>query len=270
MTTAGHPEYGHAPGIETTTGPLGQGLANAVGMALAERHLRARFGADLVDHWTYVIASDGDLMEGISHEACSLAGHQRLERLIVLYDDNQISIDGPTSLALSDDVEQRFSAYGWRVEAVDGHDPEAVAAALATARTAEQPSLIACRTVIAHGAPNKAGTAGAHGAPLGAAEIAGHPRASRLAPSAVRDPGSDRRRLAGDRPPRPGRPRGLAGASRGGRAGAPRRLRAGALAARCPRRSTPPWSSTSAGWSRSSRSGRPARPARRRSTRSPR
>ena len=132
--TAGHPEFGHAPGIETTTGPLGQGLGNAVGMALAERHLRARFGADLVDHRTYVIASDGDLMEGISHEACSFAGHQRLDRLIVLYDDNHISIDGSTALALSDDALKRFEAYGWRASAIDGQDPAAIAAALADGR----------------------------------------------------------------------------------------------------------------------------------------
>jgi transketolase len=170
--TAGHPEFGHAPGIETTTGPLGQGLATAVGMALAERHLRARFGEALVDHRTFVIASDGDLMEGISHEAASFAGHQRLGRLIVLYDDNQITIDGPTSLAFSDDSLARFRAYGWQAEAVDGHDPEAVAAALARALEADRPSLIACRTVIAFGAPKKAGTAAAHGAPLGDEEIA--------------------------------------------------------------------------------------------------
>ncbi len=170
--TAGHPEFGHAPGIETTTGPLGQGLANAVGMALAERHLRARFGADLVDHRTYVIASDGDLMEGISHEACSLAGHQRLDRLVVLYDDNHVSIDGPTSLALSDDVLRRFEAYHWRVAAVDGHDPAAVETALADAQGADRPTLIACRTTIGYGAPNKAGTAATHGAPLGADEVA--------------------------------------------------------------------------------------------------
>ena len=170
--TAGHPELHHAPGIETTTGPLGQGLANAVGMALAERHLRARFGADLVDHRTYVIASDGDLMEGISHEACSFAGHQRLDRLVVLFDDNRISIDGPTSLAISDDTLARFRAYGWRVRAVDGHDPAAVQAALAEAQQADRPSLIACRTTIGYGAPNKAGTAATHGSPLGGEEVA--------------------------------------------------------------------------------------------------
>ena len=170
--TAGHPELHHAPGIETTTGPLGQGLANAVGMALAERHLRARFGADLVDHRTYVIASDGDLMEGISHEACSFAGHQRLDRLVVLFDDNRISIDGPTSLAISDDTLARFRAYGWRVGAVDGHDPAAVQAALAEAQQADRPFLIACRTTIGYGAPNKAGTAATHGSPLGGEEVA--------------------------------------------------------------------------------------------------
>jgi transketolase len=170
--TAGHPELHHAPGIETTTGPLGQGLGNAVGMALAERHLRARFGADLVDHRTYVIASDGDLMEGISHEACSLAGHQRLDRLVVLYDDNRISIDGPTSLAISDDALARFRAYGWLVGEVDGHDPAAVEAALADAQGADRPTLIACRTTIGYGAPNKAGTAATHGSPLGGDEVA--------------------------------------------------------------------------------------------------
>jgi transketolase len=170
--TAGHPEFGHAPGIETTTGPLGQGLANAVGMALAERHLRARFGADLVDHRTYVIASDGDLMEGISHEACSLAGHQRLDRLVVLFDDNRISIDGATSLATSDNALLRFEAYGWRAAAIDGHDPAAIGAALAEAQDADRPTLIACRTTIGYGAPNKAGTAATHGSPLGEDEVA--------------------------------------------------------------------------------------------------
>src|SRR5712692_6239728 len=171
--TAGHPEFGHAKGIETTTGPLGQGLGNAVGMALAERLLAARFGAELVDHYTYVIVGDGCLMEGISHEAISLAGHLRLAKLIVLWDDNAISIDGATDLAVSDDQLARFKASGWDAERVDGHDTDAVAAALMRARKSDRPSLIACRTTIAFGAPTKAGTAAAHGAPLGAAEIAG-------------------------------------------------------------------------------------------------
>jgi transketolase len=170
--TAGHPEYGHAAGIETTTGPLGQGLATSVGMALAERQLRARFGAELVDHRTYVIASDCDLMEGVSHEACSFAGHQRLDRLIVLYDDNHISIDGSTSLAFTDDTLGRFAAYGWNATAIDGHDPAQIEKALADAQDSDRPTLIACRTVIAFGAPTKAGTASAHGSPLGPDEIA--------------------------------------------------------------------------------------------------
>jgi transketolase len=171
--TAGHPEHGHVPGVETTTGPLGQGLANAVGMAMAERHLAAEFGADVVDHRTYVIASDGDLMEGISQEAIALAGHLRLARLTVLFDDNGISIDGP--LALSDSVDQlkRFEACGWNAWRVDGHDPEAVAAAIAQAQASDRPSLIACRTVIGFGAPTKAGSEKAHGSPLGADEITG-------------------------------------------------------------------------------------------------
>jgi len=171
--TPGHPEYGHAPGIETTTGPLGQGLANAVGMALAERLLNARFGDDIVDHYTYALASDGCLMEGISHEAISLAGHLRLNKLIVLFDDNGISIDGPTSLTVSDDQLKRFAASGWAVQAVDGHDPEAVTGVIAAARDSDRPSLIACRTVIGFGAPIKAGSAKTHGAPLGEEEVAG-------------------------------------------------------------------------------------------------
>ena len=169
--TAGHPEYGHAKGIETTTGPLGQGLANAVGMAIAERSMHARFG-DVVDHRTYVIAGDGCLMEGISQEAIALAGHLRLNRLVVLWDDNGISIDGRVSLADSTDQLARFAASGWAVEAIDGHDPEAIDAALTRARAADRPSLIACRTVIGLGAPGKQNTAGAHGSPLGAEEIA--------------------------------------------------------------------------------------------------
>jgi transketolase len=171
--TAGHPERGHAGGIETTTGPLGQGFGNSVGMALAERMLAAEFGDTVVDHYTYVLASDGDLMEGVSHEAASLAGHLALNKLIVLYDDNSISIDGPTTLSFSDDALLRFRGYGWVAERVDGHDHEAIAQAIGRARNSDRPSLIACRTTIAFGAPTKAGTAAAHGAPLGAAEIAG-------------------------------------------------------------------------------------------------
>jgi transketolase len=171
--TAGHPEYGHAKGIETTTGPLGQGIGNAVGMAIAERLLAAQFGADLVDHRTYAICGDGCLMEGISHEAISLAGHLKLAKLTLLWDDNSISIDGSTALAVSDDQVARFKASGWNAEYVDGHDTDAVAAALARAQKSDRPSFIACRTTIAFGAPTKAGTAAAHGAPLGAAEIAG-------------------------------------------------------------------------------------------------
>src|SRR5271165_3711435 len=170
--TAGHPERGHATGIETTTGPLGQGLGNSVGMAIAERLLAAEFGDAVVDHYTYVIASDGDLMEGVSHEAASLAGHLGLNKLIALYDDNSVSIDGPTELAFSDDPLLRFRGYGWAAERIDGHDHQAVADAIRRAQKSDRPSLIACRTVIAFGAPTKAGTAAAHGAALGAAEIA--------------------------------------------------------------------------------------------------
>jgi transketolase len=172
--TPGHPEYGHAPGIETTTGPLGQGLGNAVGMALAERLLNNRYGDGIVDHHTYAIAGDGCLMEGISQEAISLAGHLKLGRLIVLFDDNQISIDGPTSLSVSDDQLERFAASHWHVARVDGHDPEAIALAIENARAVtDRPSLIACRTIIGYGAPSKQGSASTHGSPLGAAEIAG-------------------------------------------------------------------------------------------------
>jgi transketolase len=170
--TPGHPEYGHTPGVETTTGPLGQGIATAVGMALAERLMNARFGDDFVDHHTYVIAGDGCLMEGLSHEAISLAGHLGLGKLIVLFDDNEISIDGATSLSCSDDQLARFKASGWLASRVDGHDPEAIAAAIERARNSDRPSLIACRTVIGFGAPNRQGTEKAHGAPLGTEEIA--------------------------------------------------------------------------------------------------
>jgi transketolase len=171
--TAGHPEFGHAPGIETTTGPLGQGLGNAVGMALAERLLNARHGDGVVDHYTYVIAGDGCLMEGISQEAISLAGHLKLSKLIVLFDDNSISIDGATSLAVSDDQVKRFEASGWAAARVDGHDPAAVAEAIAAARSSDRPTLIACKTVIGYGAPTKQGKASTHGEPLGADEIKG-------------------------------------------------------------------------------------------------
>ncbi|MGD9804721.1 MAG: transketolase [Hyphomicrobiaceae bacterium] len=172
--TAGHPEHGHAPGIETTTGPLGQGVANAVGMAIAERILNARLGNDIVDHHTWVIAGDGCLMEGISQEAISLAGHLGLGRLVVLFDDNGISIDGPTDLATSDDQIARFKASGWATRAIDGHDTAAISRALAAAKAdTSRPWLIACKTRIGYGAPTKEGTASAHGSPLGANEIKG-------------------------------------------------------------------------------------------------
>lgn len=171
--TAGHPEYGHAPGIETTTGPLGQGLGNAVGMALAEQLLAARLGKDLVDHHTYVIAGDGCLMEGISQEAISFAGHLKLGKLIVLFDDNSISIDGATSLSESDDQLARFAASGWNTVRIDGHDTKAISAALAKAKgDSSKPWLIACKTIIGYGAPNKAGKSSTHGEPLGTDEIA--------------------------------------------------------------------------------------------------
>ena len=170
--TPGHPEYGHTPGVETTTGPLGQGIATAVGMALAERLMNARFGNNFVDHYTYVLAGDGCLMEGLSHEAISLAGHLRLNRLIVLFDDNEISIDGATSLSCSDDQVARFKASGWSACRIDGHDPEAIAAAIERARNNDRPSLIACRTIIGFGAPNRQGSEKAHGAPLGGDEVA--------------------------------------------------------------------------------------------------
>ncbi|MBP0595653.1 transketolase [Paraburkholderia sp. LEh10] len=174
--TPGHPEVGVTPGVETTTGPLGQGLANAVGMALAERLLAATFNRDghtVIDHKTYVFLGDGCLMEGISHEAASLAGKLGLGKLICLYDDNGISIDGDTSGWFADDTAQRFCAYGWHVATVDGHDTVAIDRAVAEAKASEKPSLICCRTVIGKGAPNKAGGHDVHGAPLGAQEVAG-------------------------------------------------------------------------------------------------
>ncbi|MDC1076311.1 transketolase [Litorivicinus sp.] len=169
--TPGHPEYGHADGIETTTGPLGQGITTAVGMALAERRLASQFGRALVDHYTYVIAGDGCLMEGISHEAIDMAGHLKLGRLIVLWDDNDISIDGNTDIATSTNQLARFKAAGWQVTRVDGHDSDAVSAAIDVAKKSRKPSLIACKTVIGFGAPTLAGSHKTHGAPLGDDEI---------------------------------------------------------------------------------------------------
>lgn len=171
--TAGHPEVMPSAGIEMTTGPLGQGISTAPGFALAERILNARFGDELVDHWTYVIASDGDLMEGISHEACALAGHLKLSRIIVMYDDNGISIDGPTSLSYSDDVTKRFESYHWDVQSVDGHDFAAIEKAIAHAKTTDKPSIIRCKTHIGYGAPTKQGSSSSHGSPLGKDEIVG-------------------------------------------------------------------------------------------------
>jgi transketolase len=171
--TPGHPEHFMTPGVETTTGPLGQGIATSVGMALAERMLNAEYGDAISDHFTYVLASDGDLMEGISQEAIALAGHLRLSRLVVLWDDNGISIDGPLSLSDSVDQLKRFEACGWAAERIDGHDADAIEAALKRAQASDKPSLIACRTTIGFGAPKRAGTSKAHGEPLGAEELAG-------------------------------------------------------------------------------------------------
>ncbi|PDT46583.1 transketolase [Sinorhizobium fredii] len=171
--TPGHPEYGHTQGVETTTGPLGQGIASAVGMAIAERRLAEEFGAHLVDHHTYVFCGDGCLMEGVGQEAASLAGHLRLGKLIVLYDDNAITIDGSTAIAFSEDVPARFDAYGWHTQRVDGHDAEAIDLAISNAKTeATRPSLIALKTIIGYGSPSKAGKSSAHGAPLGECEAA--------------------------------------------------------------------------------------------------
>ncbi|RFC64425.1 transketolase [Fulvimarina endophytica] len=170
--TAGHPEYGHAAGIETTTGPLGQGLSTAVGMAIGERLANARFGDDLVDHHTYVIAGDGCLMEGISHEAIDLAGTLKLNKLVVLWDDNGISIDGKVEIASKTDQVARFEAAGWNTWSVDGHDADAVREAIEAARASDKPAFIACRTIIGYGSPNKAGTHKVHGEALGDEEIA--------------------------------------------------------------------------------------------------
>jgi transketolase len=171
--TAGHPEIEHDAGIETTTGPLGQGVATAVGMALAERIQNGRYGDDIVDHHTFVMCGDGDLMEGISHEACSLAGHLNLNKMIMLYDDNNICIDGHTDLTFVDNTPQRFEAYGWDVQEIDGHDFQAIEDAIAKAKISDSPSLICCKTKIGYGAPTKENSNSAHGAPLGEEEIKG-------------------------------------------------------------------------------------------------
>jgi transketolase len=181
---AGHPEHGHAPGIETTTGPLGQGIANAVGMAIAERHLNARFGDDLVNHKTYVIASDGDLMEGISHEAIGIAGHLKLKNLIVLYDDNNITIDGARELSDTTDNNRRFEASGWQVYSCDGHNAADVFRALTAAQTSDKPVMINCKTIIGFGMPTRAGTQKAHSDAPGPDEVAGAKKALDLPPDA--------------------------------------------------------------------------------------
>ena len=170
--TAGHPEHGHASGIETTTGPLGQGLGNAVGMAIAEKHMAAKFGSELVDHFTYVLAGDGCLMEGISQEAISLAGHLNLNKLILFWDDNNVTIDGAVSVSDSTNQLDRFKASGWNTDSIDGHDQAAIAAAIEAAQKSDKPTIIACKTTIGFGSPNKAGTSKVHGAPLGEDEIA--------------------------------------------------------------------------------------------------
>ena len=168
---AGHPEYEKNTGIETTTGPLGQGLSNAVGMGIAEEIMKKRFGSSLINHKTYVIASDGDFMEGISHEAMSLAGHLKLKNLIVFFDNNKISIDGPTSLTVSDNYKKRFESYGWAFQEVNGHNEKEISRAIKKSLSSKKPSLISCKTIIGYGSPNKAGKSSSHGAALGDNEV---------------------------------------------------------------------------------------------------
>src|SRR5690606_20236420 len=172
--TPGHPEFSHTPGVETTTGPLGQGISNAVGLALASKMAGARVNSAesaLIDYNVYVLASDGDLMEGVAYESCSLAGHYQLDNLIVVYDSNNITIDGKAELSFTEDVTARFSGQGWHVQAVDGHDRMQIRTALENAKKANQPALIIATTTIGYGSPGKQNTSGSHGAPLGAAEV---------------------------------------------------------------------------------------------------